>query len=107
LGEIVKEPYAIKEGFHTYNQYTVRVPLRDELQAYLKECGIGTAIYYPLPLHLQPSFVNLGYKAGDFPESERACGEVISLPVFPEITLEQQVYVADMIKAFYKGKGLI
>lgn len=107
LGDVVKEPYAIKEGFHTYNQYTVRVPFRDELQAHMKECGIGTAIYYPLPLHLQPSFSKLGYKPGDFPESERACDEVISLPVFPEITPEQQVYVTDTIKTFYKEKRLI
>lgn len=107
LEDIVKEPYAIKEGFHTYNQYTVRVPLRDKLQAHLKECGIGTAIYYPLPLHLQPSFCNLGYNPGDFPESERACSEVISLPLFPEITFEQQVYVTDTIKTFYKEMRLI
>lgn len=107
LRAVVKEPCAIKEGFHAYNQYTVRVPLRDELQAYLKERGIGTAIYYPLPLHLQPSFANLGYKQGDFPEAERACREVISLPVFPEITLEQQGYVVESMKMFYEGKGFI
>lgn len=107
LEDVVKKPYAIKEGYHTYNQYTVRVPLRDELQAYLKERGIGTAIYYPLPLHLQPAFAGLGYKRGDFPEAERACDEVISLPVFPEITFTQQEYVVESMKRFYEGKGLI
>ncbi|OPY62530.1 MAG: UDP-2-acetamido-2-deoxy-3-oxo-D-glucuronate aminotransferase [Pelotomaculum sp. PtaU1.Bin065] len=106
LEGIVKEPAASSHGYHTFNQYTVRVPLRDELQTYLKERGIGTAIYYPLPLHLQPSFSNLGYKPGDLPESEKACGEVISLPVFPELTVEQLEYVVKSIKQFYKEKGL-
>ncbi|MHB1418853.1 MAG: DegT/DnrJ/EryC1/StrS family aminotransferase, partial [Bacillota bacterium] len=106
LEGVVKEPYAIN-GFHTYNQYTIRVPYRDELQNYLKERGIGTAIYYPLPLHLQPSFSDLGYKQGDFPEAEKACSEVISLPIFPELTAKQQECVIRTIRLFYGEKGLV
>lgn len=107
LDEIVKPPYAIDKSYHTYNQYTVRVTYKDELQAYLKEHGVGTAVYYPLPLHLQPVFSSLNYKAGDFPEAEKACREVISLPVFPELGYEQQEYVVNNIKCFYKEKGLL
>jgi len=107
LEEVVKLPFAVNNGFHTYNQYTVRVPFRDELQSYLKERGVRTAVYYPLPLHLQPAFSNLGYKEGDFPEAEKACSEVISLPIFPELTIEQQEYVVEVIKTFYKEKRLI
>lgn len=107
LDEMVKLPFAIDKAYHTYNQYTVRVPHRDELQAYLKEYGIGSAVYYPLTLHLQPSFSNLNYKAGDFPEAELACGKVLSLPIFPELTSEQQEYVVNTIKRFYKEKGLL
>jgi len=107
LEEVVTVPYASENTLHTHNQYTIRVPHRDELQTYLKERGIGTAIYYPLPLHLQPSFANLGYKPGDFPEAEKACREVISLPVYPELATEQQEYVAETIRQFFKEKGLI
>src|SRR5437667_1416976 len=74
---------------HIYHQYTVRAERRDELQAHLKAQGIGSAIYYPLPLHLQPCFKHLGYQAGQFPESERASREALSLPVYPELTRAQ------------------
>ena len=84
-----------------YNQYTVRVERRDELQAFLKTRGIGSAIYYPLPLHLQPCFAYLGYKEGQCPESERAAREVLSLPVFPELTSAQLDEVAGTVRAFY------
>jgi dTDP-4-amino-4,6-dideoxygalactose transaminase len=71
------------------------------LQAYLKEQGIGTAIYYPLPLHLQPCFAYLGYQKGACPESEKAAKEVLSIPVFPELTRSQQDRVIGAIRAFY------
>ena len=84
-----------------YNQYTLRVAKRDDLQAYLKEKGIGSAVYYPLSLHLQPCFEYLGYKRGAFPESERATKEVISLPVYPELEQSQMDEVIDAVRGFY------
>ncbi len=86
---------------HIFNQYTLRVPRRDELQAHLKTHGIGNSIYYPLSLHLQPCFAHLGYRAGSLPRSEAAMREVISLPVFPELTEAQQQAVIDGVLGFY------
>ncbi len=88
-------------NFHVYNQFTVRAPRRDELRAYLKEKNIGTEIYYPIPMHLQDCYRDLGHKKGDFPASERAAEEVLSLPIYAELTDEQLVYVVEQIKAFY------
>jgi len=84
-----------------YNQYTVRADRRDGLQAHLKGKGIGSAIYYPLPLHLQPCFRYLGYREGACPESERAAREVLSLPVYPELTRAQQDEVIGAVRSFY------
>jgi dTDP-4-amino-4,6-dideoxygalactose transaminase len=84
-----------------YNQYTLRVARREELQAHLREEEIGSAIYYPLSLHLQPCFEYLGYKRGAFPESERATREVISLPVYPELKQTQLDEVIDAVRGFY------
>jgi dTDP-4-amino-4,6-dideoxygalactose transaminase len=86
---------------HIYNQYTNRVPRRDALQAHLKAKGIGNSIYYPLPLHLQPCFAHLGYLRGSLPHSETASEQVISLPVYPELSLEQQQAVIDEVLEFY------
>jgi len=88
------------------NQYTLRVlgGNRDALRDYLTEHGVGCSVYYPVPLHLQECFANLGYKEGQFPESERACREVLSIPVYPELTHDQTAYVADTIRAFF-GAG--
>ncbi len=86
---------------HIFNQYTIRVARRDELQAHLKARGIGSSIYYPLSLHLQPCFAHLGYQAGTLPHSEAASREVISLPVFPELTEAQQQTVIDTVLGFY------
>ncbi len=100
LADIVT-PYVDPANTSIYNQYTIRAQRRDALQAYLKDRGIGCAIYYPLPLHLQPCFAYLGYREGQFPESERASQEVLSLPVFPELTTTQRDIVVDAVRAFY------
>lgn len=97
----VRTPYIDPANTSIYNQYTLRAERRDALQAFLKERGIGTAVYYPLPLHLQPCFVYLGYQAGSCPEAERAAGEVLSLPVYPELTRAQLDEVAGAVRAFY------
>jgi dTDP-4-amino-4,6-dideoxygalactose transaminase len=86
---------------HIFNQYTVRVPRRDALQAHLKARGIGNSVYYPLSLHLQPCFAHLGYAEGDFPVSEAASAQVISLPVYPELSESQQQAVIDAVLEFY------
>src|SRR5690606_9378329 len=84
-----------------YNQYTLRVETRDGLREHLNARGIGNAVYYPLPLHLQPCFAYLGYREGDFPESERASQQVISIPVFPELSTEELEEVATAIEEFF------
>jgi dTDP-4-amino-4,6-dideoxygalactose transaminase len=84
-----------------YHQYTVRAPRRDELQAYLGEHGIGTMIYYPVPIHRLPPYAHLNYPAGSLPVSEKAASEVLSLPMFPELTDEQIQSVAEAIAHFY------
>ena len=84
-----------------FNQYTIRVPRREELKAHLSAKGIGHSVYYPLPLHLQPCFAYLGGKAGAFPESERAAQEVLSLPVYPELTQAQLEEVISAVRGFF------
>ena len=88
---------------HIFNQYTIRVKngKRDKLKQFLEGQGISTAIYYPLPLHLQPCFSFLGYRKGDFPSTERASKEVLSLPVYPELEKEEREYVVDKICEFF------
>jgi dTDP-4-amino-4,6-dideoxygalactose transaminase len=86
---------------HIFHQYTIRVPRRDELQAHLKARGIGNAIYYPLALHLQPCFAHLGYQRGQLPVTEAAMDTVISLPIYPELTREQQDAVVEAVLEFY------
>jgi dTDP-4-amino-4,6-dideoxygalactose transaminase len=90
--------------YHIYNQYVIRVKRRDDLKQHLASKGIATAIYYPLALHLQNCFSYLGYKKGDFPESEKATAEVLALPVYPELSTEQQEYVVASIKEFFQDQ---
>ena len=97
----VTTPYVDPANESIYNQYTIRVERRDELQSHLKNRGIGNAIYYPLPLHLQPCFAYLGYKPGSCPESERAAREVLSIPIYPELTEAQMNEVVDGVRSFY------
>jgi len=95
---------ATKPGYrHIYNQYVIRVPERDRMRDYLKECGIGTEIYYPVPLHVQECFADLGYKPGDCPESMRAAAETIALPIYPELSEAQQQHVVDSVAGFLKS----
>jgi dTDP-4-amino-4,6-dideoxygalactose transaminase len=97
----VRTPVVPPENESIFNQYTIRAERRDELQAHLKARGIGSKIYYPLPLHLQPCFAYLGYREGSCPESERAAREVLSLPVYPELTRGHLDETAAAIRAFY------
>ncbi len=87
---------------HIYNQFVIRAPRRDGLREYLREQGIGTEVYYPLALHLQPCFTDLGYRAGAFPHAERATQEALALPVYAELEEAQQAYVVEHIAAFYQ-----
>jgi len=86
---------------HIFHQYVIRVPERNHLKQFLSEEGIGTDIYYPFPLHLQECYAFLKHHRGDFPSSEKASEETLALPIFPELTEDQQSYVADRVKAFY------
>ena len=98
----VVTPYIDPLNTSIFNQYTLRAERRDELQAHLNARKIGNAVYYPLPLHLQPCFSYLGYQPGSCPEAERAAQEVISIPVYPELTRSQLDEVVDAIRSFYK-----
>jgi dTDP-4-amino-4,6-dideoxygalactose transaminase len=101
--EIVQLPEAVSGRGHTFNQFVVRVPKRDELRSYLLERGIGCAVYYPIPLHMQPCFADLGHGEGDLPVSERASREVLALPVFPELAEAELTEVVGAIEGFFTG----
>ncbi len=103
LASQVQVPVSPENCYHVFNQFTVRVERRDQLRQYLRSRGIPTEIYYPEPLHLQRAFSYLGYRRGDFPAAESACRQVLSLPVYPEITEAQQRAVVDSMAAFYRA----
>ena len=98
----VRLPIIHPEADSIFNQFTLMVERRDELLQYLRDNGIGCAIYYPKPLHIQECFSNLSYKKGDLPISEKASDSVISIPIYSELTIEQQDYIIEKIRAFYK-----
>lgn len=103
LTERVDLPVERANAKHIYNQYVIRVPLlRDELRQFMTEKGIGTDIYYPVPLHMQECFAYLGYGEGDLPESEKAARETLALPIYPEMLPDHQEYVVEMIGEFFR-----
>ena len=99
--EEVKVPMEMPYAKHVYHLFEIRVPNREDLANYLKEKGIDTGLHYPMPLHLQKAYKYRGYKEGDFPVAEKCCKEILSIPVFPEMTDEQIEYVAGSIKSYY------
>jgi len=101
VGDIIT-PVMGDDRNHIFHQYTIKTKSRDKLQQYLKEKEIPTMIYYPLPLHLQPAFEYLNYKSGDFLESEKAAKEVLSLPIYPELSKIEQNLIIKKIKEFFK-----
>jgi dTDP-4-amino-4,6-dideoxygalactose transaminase len=103
LTDHVTLPFTAKGNVHVFNQFTLRVKKRDELRVYLTDKGIGTEIYYPIPMHLQTCYRELGYQKGSFPISEQAAEDVLSLPIYAELTDAQLTYVTDMVAAFYKA----
>ena len=96
-------PFTDPHAGHVFHQYVLRAPRRDELRAFLTENGIGTEVYYPLPLHLQASLQSLGYQQGDFPAAERAAAEVLALPIYPELRDEEVESVVEGVRRFYQG----
>ena len=104
LEKLIALPVQPEGLHHVYNQFAIRTPERDQLRDHLRNCGIPTEIYYPSPLHLQPAFADLGYRPGAFPECENASRQVLALPVFPQMTEEQQKMVADRTADFFAGR---
>jgi dTDP-4-amino-4,6-dideoxygalactose transaminase len=94
-------PWTDPRAGHVFHQYVIRAPRRDALRDHLTQLGIGSEIYYPVPLHLQDAFSELGYRPGDFPESEAAAREVLALPIYPELRDDEQQAVAEAIRSFY------
>ena len=105
LDQEVRMPFEPDGYFHVFNQFTIRVSERDELRQFLRQKGIPTEIYYPVPLHVQPAFEYLGYRAGDFPQSEIASNEALALPIYPELKDEQQQTVVAAIAEFYETRS--
>jgi dTDP-4-amino-4,6-dideoxygalactose transaminase len=101
LTEYIELPFVRPNVRHIYHQFVIRTKERDSLVEHLKKHDVGTDIYYPVPLHLQECFRYLGNTEGDFPKSESAANETLALPVFPELTDEQQHYVVDVIERFF------
>jgi dTDP-4-amino-4,6-dideoxygalactose transaminase len=105
LGGTLTLPARSAHSTHIYNQFVIRVPERDRLRAHLQSSGIGTEVYYPIPLHLQPCFRDLGYRAGSFPVAETAANEALALPIYGELTEAQQSRVVETIRNFFQQRG--
>jgi dTDP-4-amino-4,6-dideoxygalactose transaminase len=103
LAEELMLPCAHEGSVHVYNQFTIRTSRRDDLQTWLLSQGIHTEVYYPSPLHLEPAFAYLGYGVGDFPNAEAACRDVLSLPIYPELTYDQQRMIVDTFARLYRN----
>ena len=104
VGDIIT-PVLISEKKHIFHQYTIRTEYRDQLKKHLEKKGIPTMIYYSIPLHLQPCFKYLGYEKGDFPEAEKAAKEVLSLPIYPELTKKEQDYIIQELRTCLVSLG--
>jgi dTDP-4-amino-4,6-dideoxygalactose transaminase len=102
LTATVRLPVRDANSTHIFHQYVIRVPNRERLRAHLQERGIGTEVYYPLPLHLQPCFRSLGYSAGAFPAAEAAANDVLALPIYGELSEDQQAWVVEAIREFFQ-----
>jgi dTDP-4-amino-4,6-dideoxygalactose transaminase len=103
LAGVVPTPFAAPNSRHVYHIYAIRSPNRARWQEELNARGVQTGIHYPIPIHQLPAYEDLGYRLGQFPHSERAAAETLSLPMFPEITAEQRVKVAEAVKAVAGG----
>jgi dTDP-4-amino-4,6-dideoxygalactose transaminase len=99
----VFSPLVADGNFHVYNQYTIKARRRDELRAHLAQCDIGSGVYYPVPLHLQACFSELGFREGQLPVSEQLCTEVLSLPIFPELGSDRLAQVVEAVQGYYGG----
>jgi dTDP-4-amino-4,6-dideoxygalactose transaminase len=103
LRDVVRVPAEAPDRTHIYNQFVIRAAERDRLRTHLESRGVGTEVYYPIPLHLQKCFAGLGHAAGAFPNAEAASREALALPIYAELTADQQAWVVDGIRSFYRG----
>ena len=103
LVEVPDVQVPVDDPAHVYHQFVIRAPDRDRLRAHLTAAGIGTEIYYPSPLHLQPALADLGYRAGSCPRAEAACAELLALPIYPSLPSAAQDRIADRLRRFYRG----
>lgn len=104
LDRLVKTPPIIETREHTFHQYCIETDDRDKVSAYLQQNGIASAIYYPIPLHLQEAFHHLNYQEGDFPISEKAAKRILALPIFPSMTIEKQNQIVSVLKTYFSSK---
>lgn len=105
MNEALVTPSCPTNCTHVYNQFVVRVPQREALRSHLEKSGIPTDVYYPSPLHVQPAFAYLGYSRGSFPVAEKASEEVLALPVYPELTEQDQDRIVSSIAGFFKSQN--